>query len=164
MILVVECIVACVVFTLMILPSQYKEPIKHIMSYPTAIRNRVEELPQYKGIIQEKKKKHLTVKIIAVFIFVIILATVAYFSGAKSFSEAYLHVFTLFFVVNIYDMLVLDIGIFCHSKKARIPGTEDMDKEYRSPWHHVRGAIYGTIIGSAVALLAGGMVYFISIL
>ncbi|WP_315119870.1 hypothetical protein [uncultured Clostridium sp.] len=61
-------------------------------------------------------------------------------------------------------MLVLDIGIFCHSKKARIPGTEDMDKEYRSPWHHVRGAVYGTIIGAVVALLAGGMVYFISIL
>lgn len=67
--------------------------------------------------------------------FAIILAVVAYFSGAKSFSKAYIHVFTLFSVVNIYDMIVLDIGLFCHSKKTRIPGTEDMDKEYRSPWY-----------------------------
>ncbi|WP_027632985.1 hypothetical protein [Clostridium hydrogeniformans] len=164
MILVVECIVACVIFTLVILPSLYKEPIKHIMSYPLAIRKRVESLPQYKDIIQTKKKRHLTIKIIAIFVFAIILAAVAYLSGAKSFSEAYLHVFTLFLVVNVYDMLVLDIGIFCHSKKTRIPGTEDMDKEYRSPLHHVRGAVIGTIIGAVVALIAGGIVYFVSVL
>ncbi len=57
MVLTIECFIACATFTLIILPSQYKEPIKHIMSYPTAIRNRVESLPQYKGIIQEKKKQ-----------------------------------------------------------------------------------------------------------
>lgn len=162
MILAIECFVACVLFTLMILPSLYKEPIKHIMSYPTEIRKRVESLPQYKDVIQKKEKKHLIVKIIVVFMFAIILAVVAYFSGAKSFLKAYIHVFTLFFVVNIYDMIVLDICIFCHSKKTRIPGTEDMDKEYRSPWHHIKGAGIGTIIGAVVALLSGGMVHLIS--
>ncbi|MGJ8770221.1 hypothetical protein [Clostridium botulinum] len=70
----------------------------------------------------------------------------------------------MFFVVNIYDMIVLDICIFCHSKKTRIPGTEDMDKEYRSPWHHIKGAGIGTIIGAVVALLSGGMLHFISII
>lgn len=164
MILAIECFIACLIFTLIILPSLYKEPIKHIMSYPTEIRKRVESLPQYKDVIQKKEKKHLTVKIIAVFMFSIILAVVAYFSGAKSFSKAYIHVFTLFFAVNIYDMIVLDIGLFCHSKKTRIPGTEDMDKEYRNPWHHVKGAGIGTIIGAIVALLSGGMVHFISII
>ncbi len=57
MILAIECFIACVLFTLMILPSLYKEPIKHIMSYPTEIRKRVESLPQYKDVIQEKRKK-----------------------------------------------------------------------------------------------------------
>lgn len=70
----------------------------------------------------------------------------------------------MFFVVNIYDMIVLDICIFCHSKKTRIPGTEDMDKEYRSPWYHIKGAGIGTIIGAVVALLSGGMFHFISII
>ena len=31
MILAIECFIACVLFTLMILPSLYKETIKHIM-------------------------------------------------------------------------------------------------------------------------------------
>lgn len=39
-----------------------------------------------------------------------------------------------------------------------------MDKEYRSPLHHVRGAVKGTVIGAVVALFAGGIVYFISVL
>ncbi|RUT58214.1 hypothetical protein C1148_10530 [Clostridium botulinum] len=56
MILAIECFIACVLFTLMILPSLYKEPIKHIMSYPTEIRKRVESLPQYKDVIQKKEK------------------------------------------------------------------------------------------------------------
>lgn len=163
MILFVECVIACVVFTLIILPSLYKEPIKHIMSYPKEIRERVENLPQYKDVIQAEEKRHLSIKLIAALIFAIVLAVVAYFSGAKNFTSAYFHVFILFFVVNIYDMIVLDIGIFCHSKKTRIPGTEDMDKEYRNPWHHIKGAIIGTIIGTVVALLSGGIVYIISL-
>jgi len=164
MVLLAECIIACVVFTIILLPSLYKEPIKHIMSYPKKIRERVESLPEYKEVIKEKEKRHLFFKIISVFLFAIILAGIAYFSGAKTFSSAYLHVFVLFFVVNIYDLLVLDIGLFCHSKKTRIPGTEDMDKEYRDPSHHIKGAVMGTVIGAVVALLAGTIVYMISLL
>jgi small-conductance mechanosensitive channel len=164
MILFIECVIACAVFTIIILPSLYKEPIKHIMSYPKEIRERVENLPQYKDMIQAQEKRHLSIKLIAVLIFAIVLAVVAYFSGAKSFTSAYLHVFILIFVVNIYDMIVLDVGIFCHSKRTRIPGTEDMDKEYRDPWHHIRGAVIGTIIGAVVALLSGGIVHIISLL
>jgi small-conductance mechanosensitive channel len=164
MILFIECVIACAVFTIIILPSLYKEPIKHIMSYPKEIRERVENLPQYKDMIQAQEKRHLSIKLIAVLIFAIVLAVVAYFSGAKSFTSAYLHVFILIFVVNIYDMIVLDVGIFCHSKRTRIHGTEDMDKEYRDPWHHIRGAVIGTIIGAVVALLSGGIVHIISLL
>jgi hypothetical protein len=83
---------------------------------------------------------------------------------AKSFFSAYFHVFVLLFTVNIFDMLVLDIGLFCRSKKLRIPGTEDMDKEYRNPWFHVFGALKGTAIGAVVALISGGFTYVISLL
>ena len=34
------------------------------------------------------------------------------------FVDTFIHVFMLFFAVNVYDMLVLDWAIFCHSKKA----------------------------------------------
>jgi len=134
------------------------------MSYPKEIIDRVENLPQYKYVIKVEEKRHLSVKLIAVLIFAIVLAVVAYYSGAKNFKSAYIHVFILFFVVNIYDMIVLDIGLFCHSKRTRIPGTEDMDKEYKNPWHHIKGAVIGIVIGTIVALLSGAIVHIIGII
>jgi len=155
MILAIECVALCIVFTLIILPAQYKDPMVMIMSYPPNVIKRVEQLPQYAGCIKEREKKHISKKIFGLFFFAIILAIVAYFSGCREFVDTFFHVFMLFFVVNIYDMLVLDWGIFCHSKKLRIPGTEDMDKDYTDYLFHVKGAMKGTVLGIMVAILSG---------
>lgn len=155
MILVIECVILCIVFTLIILPVQYKDPMVMIMSYPPNVIKRVEQLPQYAGCIKEREKKHIAKKIFGLFFFSIILAIIAYVSGCREFVDTFIHVFMLFFVVNIYDMLVLDWGIFCHSKKLRIPGTEDMDEDYKDYLFHARGAIKGTVMGMIVAILSG---------
>ena len=164
MILLIECIVACVLFTLIILPAQYKDPLKMIASYPPEIIKRVEELPQYKDTIKQRKKSHISKKIFGLIFFVALLSVVAYFSGCRNFLSAFLHVFTLFTAVNLYDLIVLDWGNFCHSKKLRIPGTEDMDEAYKDYIFHLKGAGIGTLLGLIVALLSGGIVHLISIL
>ena len=98
------------------------------------------------------------IKIISVFVFALILCFVAYFSGATTYIEVFKHVFILFFFVNIYDLVVMDLIIFRNVKKFRIPGTEDMEKEYKNPKHHIFGAIVGTAIGIIVAGLS--VIYF----
>ena len=155
MILVIECVILCIVFTLIILPVQYKDPMVMIMSYPPNVIKRVEQLPQYAGCIKEREKKHIAKKIFGLFFFSIILAIIAYVSGCREFVDTFIHVFMLFFAVNVYDMLVLDWAIFCHSKKLRIPGTEDMDEDYKDYLFHARGAIKGTVMGMIVAILSG---------
>lgn len=159
--LIVQCIIFCILFTLIILPAQYKDPMSMIASYPPKIRKRVEELPQYKNTIKQKEKAHLTKKIFGLFFFVILLSLIAYFSGCRDFQSTFLHVFILFFVVNMYDLIVLDWGVFCHSQKLRIPGTEDMDNEYTDYIFHVKGACIGIILGLIVALLSGGFIHII---
>lgn len=159
--LLIQCIVCCLLFTLMILPAQYKDPINMIMSYPPKIRERVESLPQYKETIKKREKSHITKKIFGLIFFVIVLSGVAYFSGCRSFGTTFIHVFTLFVVVNLYDLLVLDLGIFCHSKKLQIPGTEDMEKEYKDYMFHVKGAGVGVLLGLVVAVLSGGLIHLI---
>lgn len=146
MLLLIECVIACIIFTAVVLPAQYKDPMKYIMSYPPAIRKKVESLPQYKNSIKRTEKGHIRKKRIAVFVFIVLLSAVAYFSGAKNFQSAFLHVFILFFAVNLFDVIVLDIGVFCHSKKLRIAGTEEMDKEYKNYLFHVKGAIKGIVL------------------
>ena len=161
MVLLIQCILFCLVFTLIILPAQYKDPMSMIASYPPIIIRRVEELPQYKDSIKQKEKSHITKKIFGLFFFVFLLTFIAYLSGCRDFQSTFVHVFTLFFVVNIYDLIVLDWGIFCHSQKLRIPGTEDMDKEYKDYLFHAKGACIGIILGLFVALLSGGLIVLI---
>lgn len=164
MLLAIECTIACMIFALIVLPTQYKDPVKYIMSYPPEIRKRVESLPEYKNSIKRTEKGHILKKLIAVFVFIILLSAVAYFSGAKKFETAFLHVFILFLAVNLFDVIVLDIGVFCHSKKLRIPGTEDMDNEYKNYFFHVIGAIKGIVLGIVISLLSASIVYIVSII
>lgn len=134
------------------------------MSYPPEIRKRVESLPEYKNSIMRIEKRHILKKLIALFVCVALLSAVAYFSGAKNFQTAFIHVFILFLTVNLFDVIVLDIGVFCHSKKLRIVGTEDMDKEYKNYLFHVKGGIKGIMLGSVISLLSASVIYIVSII
>lgn len=158
MILAIECVILCILFTLIIMPAQYKDPMVMIMSYPPNVIKRVEQLPQYAGCIKEREKKHTSKKIFGVFFFAVVLAIVAYLSGCRGFADTFFHVFILFVAVNLYDMLVLDWGVFCHSQKLRIPGTEDMDEDYKDYLFHAKGAAKGIGIGVVIALLAAGII------
>lgn len=164
MLFFVESIILCAVFTIIVLVPMSKDPIRQIMSYPVEIRRRVESLPQYKDSIRQKETKHIWIKILTAFACVFITSAIAYFSGAKTFKDAFLYVFFLFFVVNIYDLIVLDIVVFMHWKKLWIPGTEDMVREYHDPRHHIIGAGKGTLIGLVIALLSAGLIRIINII
>ncbi|MFA9466643.1 MAG: DUF6427 family protein [Velocimicrobium sp.] len=164
MLFIIESIILCVLFSIGILVPLAKNPVGQIMSYPVEIRRRVESLPQYKDSIKKKETRHIWIKILGAFVFVLVLAVIAYFSGATTFKEAFLHVFFLFFVVNIYDLFIMDIGIFMHCKKFWIPGTEDMIQEYHNPSHHIVGAGKGTIIGLLVAFLAAVLIQIVHII
>ena len=151
MLLAIECGIFCIIFAVIIMLTQYKNPVNYIMSYPPEIRKRVELLPEYKSSIKRAEKKHIIMKLFAVLVFIILLSTVAYFSGAQTFKTAFLHVFILFLSVNLFDLIVLDIGVFCHSKKLRLPGTEDMDNEYKNYLFHIKGALKGIVLGILIS-------------
>lgn len=76
MILFIECIVSCILFILIILPAQYKDPMVMIASYPPNVIKRVEQLPQYQGTIKQKEKTHLKKKLFGCIFFVGLLEMV----------------------------------------------------------------------------------------
>lgn len=162
MALFIQCIVLCIIFTFVILPPQFKNPLSQITSYPPAIRDRVACLPQYRDVLYVTKKKNIARKIIGTLVAVVALAFLAFFSGKTTFIQSFAHVFILFFVVNMYDLVIFDLIVFAHSKKVVIPGTEDMIAEYKNPIHHVKGACKGIIIGIVAAALAAGIVVIIN--
>ena len=160
MILVIESIVLCVLFTIMVYIMS-REPIKTLYNYPPKIQERVKSLEEYKDKIPTNKNK-LTAKLGASVIFLVIIALVLrYVNGCTTFMDSFVNGFLLWTIVNLYDAVVMDIIWFCHDKQFVFKGTEDMVKEYHNYWFHIKGFFIGEVLALVICALAGLIIHFV---
>ena len=160
MILVIESVILCAAFTLMIWLLS-KEPIKTLYNYPPNIRERVKTLEEYKDRIPTQKNKVAT-KCTACVLFVIVISLILrYVNGYTTFIEAFGYGFLLWTILNLYDVIVLDIIWFCHDPRFVFHGTEDMVKDYHDYGFHIKGFFIGEILALVVCVSAGLVVQFI---
>jgi len=84
MIIVIESIVLCAMFTIMVYAIS-REPIKTLYNYPPNIQKRVKSLDEYKDKIPTQENK-IIAKIFASILFLIIICVVLrYINGYKTF-------------------------------------------------------------------------------
>lgn len=160
MIIFIESIILCVIFTLMVYIMSRK-PIKTLYNYPPKIQKRVKSLDEYKDDIPTQENKVVT-KILASVLFLIIICLVLrYINGYTTFIESFGYGFLLWSVVNLYDVIVLDIIWFCHDKYFVFKGTEDMVDEYHNYWFHIKGFFIGEILALVICAIAGVIIHFI---
>lgn len=153
---IVEVTIICVVFTIMVLISMKKPLQTQIYSYPPNIINRVADL----GLIEKPEKPRLVESLKrkwpAIILFGVVIGMVVYFvNDADTFGKAFAISYGVWTIVDWYDAIVLDIGWFCHSKKVRIPGTEDMVEDYQDYRFHVKASLVGMLLGLPTCLIAG---------
>lgn len=158
MILLMECLIAIVIFTIIVMPVALINPKYIVGDYPPEIIKRCIELK----IIPERKtrftRKEICKKVIACILFVTILAWIVYkFNGANTFVSGFIDSYIIWLAVCWYDAFILDCIFFCHVKRFRIPGTEDM-KEYKDYLFHIKGSIRGSLIGLFACILVGLLV------
>ena len=160
MVLLIESIILCAIFTIVILVMS-KDPIKTLYNYPPKIQERVKTLDEYKDKVPTKKNK-LVAKVFASIIFIIILCIVLkYINGCENFLDSFKCGFILWTIVNLYDAIVLDIIWFCHDKRFVIKGTEDMEKEYHDYWFHIKGFFIGEVLALVVCTIAGLIIHIL---
>ena len=160
MIIVIESIILCVLFTIMVYVVS-REPIKTLYNYPPKIQERVKSLDEYKEKIPSTENK-IGAKIIASILFLIIICIVLrYINGYTTFIESFKYGFLLWTIVNLYDAIVLDIIWFCHDKHFVFKGTEDMVEEYHNYWFHIKGFFIGEILALVICTLAGLIIQFV---
>lgn len=164
MILQIECVVLCVLFTLAVVMVNLKDPLTGVHNWPPAIQQRAREL----GLIQSEQmagsKKVYIIKLTAALVIAVIFAAVVYFfNGARSFAAGFGCSYLIWTVVNWYDAFIIDCLWVCHDRRVRIPDTEDM-KEYQDYWFRIKGSLKGQIIGLPVALLVVGLVIVIGVI
>ena len=160
MIIVIESIVLCALFTLMVFIMS-RDPIKTLYNYPPKIQERVKSLDEYKEKIPTQKNK-VVAKVFASILFLIIISVILrYINNYTTFIESFGYGFLLWTIVNLYDAIVLDIIWFCHDKHFVFKGTEDMVDEYHNYWFHIKGFFIGEVLALIICSLAGVIVQFV---
>ena len=160
MIIVVESIVLCILFTIMVYIMS-RNPIATLYNYPPKIQERVKSLDEYKDKIPTQKNKILEKSLASILIIVIISLILRYVNGYITFIEGFGYGFLLWTIVNIYDAVVMDIIWFCHDPYFAFKGTEDMTKEYHNYWFHIKESLKGEVIALIVCALVGLIIHFI---
>lgn len=162
--LMIECILGCIIFGAIIIFSVLINPTAWIQEYPEPIQRRFIELHPNSEIKEPEglSARVITIKLIVCLIFLAILVGLVYFAGARTFISGTVFCYTIWFVVNIFDTLVIDLGVMVHWKKCRLPGTENMDEEYKLlNKKSIMDGLYGCIIGIPIALLSGLVILLI---
>ena len=160
MILVIESIVLCVLFTIMVYIMS-REPIKTLYNYPPKIQERVKSLDEYKDKIPTQKNKIFAKSLASILIIAIISVILRYVNGYTTFIEGFGYGFLLWTIVNIYDAVVMDIIWFCHDPYFVFKGTEDMVDEYHNYWFHIKGSLIGEVLALVICAIVGLVIQFI---
>lgn len=160
MILAIESILLCLLFTLMVYLMS-RDPIRELYNYPPKIQERIKSLPEYQDKIPTQKNK-LAAKLTASVLFVALLALILrYINEYTTFLQSFGYGFLLWTVVNLWDAVVLDILWFCHDPRFVLKGTEDMVEEYHNYRFHIKGFLIGEALALIVCALAGLVVQFV---
>ena len=160
MILIIESIGLCLLFTVMVYIMS-REPIKTLYNYPPKIQERVKTLDEYKDKIPTKKNKIFAKSIASIIIIIIISLVLRYINGYTTFIEGFGYGFLLWTIVNIYDAIVMDIIWFCHDPYFIFKGTEDMIDEYHNYWFHIKGCLVGEILALVICAIVGLVIQFV---
>lgn len=161
MILFIECVLGCIIFGAAIIGSVLVNKVFWLNEYAPSVREKFLSLhPEYKPTNKKEKILSLiTKKILVCILFVIILLFMVYLAGARNFTDSFIYCYIIWFVVNWFDAFVVDIIILANWKKCRLPGTEHMDKEYRS---NNRKSIIDGFIGMAIGIVVAAVVGVVS--
>ncbi len=159
MVFVVECIAACVLFTvaLEILCARRREIFTN--DYPPVVTDKLRDL----HIVGEKppaKRSDILRKVIAISIYAVLFALVLRFiNGIETFLKAAVTAYFLWLVVDWYDFLVVDILLAPFDKFYKMAGVGPFDRS--AVWFHFKGSVRGMIIGLVFALIVGLIVMLI---
>lgn len=153
MIFLIECIVACALFTvaLEIMCAKRREIFTN--DYPPIVTDKLRSM----NLVAEKppaKKSDIIRKVIAIIIYAVLFALVLRFvNGIETFLKAAVTAYLLWLVVDWYDFLVVDILFAPFDKFYKMAKVSPVEKS--AVWFHFKGSVKGMVIGLIFAPVVG---------
>lgn len=161
--IVLQLILFCAVFTLMVKLGVGNNALNGLYFYPKAVQERVYEL----GLTDRqtvKRKRIIFMTTFFIVMLVVLLLMIGLWNDVKDFPEAYLQALLFLEIMNWYDGIVIDRLWVGHSKFWIIPGTEEIP--FVQTWKQVlkkRGIltliwILGAAVVAALDVLIFGII------
>lgn len=155
MILVIEMIIICAVFTITVIFGTKKNPLSGLHNMPIKLQERVASLPQHRNVKVVRAKERILKKIPVLIIVAVLFVLLIYASGARNFMQGFVNTFLLWAVIKLYVVFALNCGWLAHTPSAWIPGTEDMKECYQDYVSYIKSIPRSLIAGLIVAVLVG---------
>ena len=133
MILIIESIIICILFTVMVYIMS-RDPIKTLYNYPPKIQERVKTLKEYKDKIPTQENK-IVAKIFASILFLIILCIILrYINGYTTFLESFGYGLLLWTISGAILITILFITIsipLADKRQSKKAGYDKYKRETR---------------------------------
>lgn len=156
MVFLIECVAACILFTLMIQLATWKQQVAFTNDYPPVVTDQLRD----KGLIAQKppaRKKDYIRKAAAMVVFAFLFALLLrHVNGLDSFLPASLTAYALWLVVDWYDFAVVDVLLAPFDKFYRLSGVSAFEPS-AVKFHFIHSLI-GMALGLPVAVAAGLLV------
>ena len=156
MVFLVECVAACLLFTLVLEALAAKRRELFVNDYPPVVTDRLRAL----GLVAETpppKKSDIIRKAIAVVVYSVVFALVLRFvNGITAFRQAAWTAYLLWLVVDWYDFLVVDILMAPFDKFYKAAKVSAV--EASAVWFHFKGSVRGMVLGLVFAPIVGAIV------
>ena len=156
MIIVLQLILFCALFTLMVRIGVGSSALNGLYFYPEPVQEKVYELGLTDRKTVARKRKRFMIAFFAVMAAALVLI-IRVWNGIQYFGPAYLQALIFLEVMNWYDGIVIDRLWVGHSRFWVIPGTEEIP--FVQTWQQVlkkRGIL--TLIWIAGAAVIAGIV------
>jgi hypothetical protein len=159
--LLTDGLVMSLIFTLVIGGIVWRYPRLMLHDFPADIQ----ALAAPKTATEKRLSGLLFVPVLALFIglpLLMVLGLKAQNGGTLSFGTAFLYAYGLFFIVNLWDLVVMDwLGMrLVDPQKPPFPGTEGA-AGWRDDAFHFRGFLKGCVIGLVMMLPVAALAAFV---
>ena len=160
MITVIQLILFCLLFTLMVRYSVRGGSVNGLFYYPKTVQERAFEIGLSTREEMKKKRKVFMTEFYAVMGVALVLI-IAVWNKATDFKTAYIQALLFLEVMNWYDGIIIDKIWVEHSKFWILPGCEDLS--FVQTWKQMfKKRIILTLIWVAGAAVVAGIVVLIS--
>lgn len=137
-VIIIELLIMFLAFGYVVIGLLMISPLTFISDYPPEIQKTYYSTQNKEETKEKLNAIMLIKKIVALVIFMFVFAWMLHIAGAETFVQGLLLAYVYIVALFAWDTFFLDWVLFANIKRIRLPGTENMDKEYHQKWFHVK--------------------------